>query len=147
MSFIVAPLNTEDAAAVKQLLIAGLSERWGRYEPGFNPDIESFPSSYSDSLTLVAKSEGVVVGTGTLRTVSARRAEVVRMSTASNRRRSGIATAILKLLLEHARANGVQEVVLEATSSWESAITFYTKHGFARTHEHAGDTYFAYHLR
>lgn len=147
MSVIVAPLSSEDVPAVKQLLIAGLSERWGEYGPRYNPDIEAFPSSDSGSLVLVAKSVGLVVGTGTLRPISARQAEVVRMSTAPSSRRSGVASTILSLLLAHARATGVSEVVLETTSSWASAIAFYTKHGFAKTHEHDGDTHFAYHLR
>jgi ribosomal protein S18 acetylase RimI-like enzyme len=147
MSVIVAPLNTEDVAAVKQLLVAGLSERWGSYEPTYNPDIEAFPSSYSNSLILVAKSELGVVGTGTLRPISARQAEVVRMSTCPRSRRNGVASKILTLLLEHARTTGVQEVVLETTSSWASAIAFYTKHGFAKTHEQNGDTHFVRHLQ
>jgi ribosomal protein S18 acetylase RimI-like enzyme len=61
--------------------------------------------------------------------------------------RTGVASRILTLLLEHARNSGVQEVVLETTSTWDSAIAFYTKHGFAKTHEQNGDTHFAYHLR
>jgi ribosomal protein S18 acetylase RimI-like enzyme len=44
-------------------------------------------------------------------------------------------------LLEHARAVGAHEVVLETTSSWASAIHFYAKHGFVRTHEQGGNTY------
>ncbi|MBK1616380.1 hypothetical protein CKO44_23330 [Rubrivivax gelatinosus] len=142
MSVIVTPLNPRDVPAVKQFLIAGLSERWGAYESRYNPDIELFQSYYADSLTLVAKSAGVVVGTGTLHPISARRAEIVRMSTAIDSRRHGVAGQILMLLLDHARARGVQEVVLETTSSWASAIAFYTKHGFAKTHEQDGDTHF-----
>ncbi|MBZ8139279.1 hypothetical protein CLD22_05105 [Rubrivivax gelatinosus] len=146
MLFTVTPLTPQDVPAVKQLLIAGLSERWGAYDSRYNPDIESFQSHYADSFTLVAKSAGVVVGTGTLRPIGARRAEIVRMSTAIGSRRHGVAGQILKLLLDHARAVGVQEVVLETTSSWASAVAFYTKHGFARTHEQDGDTHFIHRL-
>ena len=73
--------------AVKRLLIAGLTERWGVYEPKYNLDIEGLSSRSSDSLTLVARSAGIVVGTGSLRFGGARRARVVRMSTARERRR------------------------------------------------------------
>ncbi len=147
MSVVVAPLIAEDNAAVRQLLIDGLSERWGAYDPCFNPDLQAFPQSYSGSLILVAKEGLAVVGTGTLRSISPHRVEIVRMSTASSSRRSGVASAILKQLLEHACALGAQAVVLETTTSWASAIAFYTKHGFARTHEQGGDTHFIYHLR
>ena len=147
MSVVVSPLNSEDTAAVKQLLIDGLSERWGAYEPRFNPDLEAFPQSYSGSLILVAKTAGAVVGTGTLRSISPNRVEIVRMSTATSSRRTGVASTVLKHLLEHARAAGAHEVVLETTTSWASAVAFYVKHGFARTHEQGGDTHFIYRLR
>ncbi len=147
MSVVVAPLNAEDTAAVRQLLIDGLSERWGTYDPCFNPDLEAFPQSYLGSLILVAKTAGAVVGTGTLRSISPHRVEIVRMSTAPSSRRTGVASAILKQLLEHARAVGAQEVVLETTSSWASAVGFYTKHGFAQIREQGGDTHFIHHLR
>jgi ribosomal protein S18 acetylase RimI-like enzyme len=147
MSVVVAPLNAEDTAAVRQLLIDGLSERWGAYDPRFNPDLEAFPQSYLGSLILVAKTAGAVVGTGTLRSISSHRVEIVRMSTAASSRRTGVASAILQQLLEHARAVGAQEVVLETTSSWASAVAFYTKHGFAQTREQGGDTHFIQHLR
>lgn len=144
MLVIVAPLKTEDAPAVRQLLIAGLKERWGTYEPRFNPDIETFPESYEGSVILVAKSAGVVVGTGTLRRNTDGQAEVVRMSVASPSRRAGIGSLILSHLMQHAHQRAEHEVVLETTSSWASAIAFYTRHGFIKTHEQGGDTYFRY---
>ena len=103
---IVAPLKTEDASAVRQLLIAGLTERWGSYEASFNPDIEGFPGSYADPFVLVAKQGSVVVGTGTIRQTGASRAEIVRMSVAASSRRTGIGSLILSHLLEFARESG-----------------------------------------
>ena len=141
---IVAPLKTEDTSAVRQLLIAGLTERWGSYEASFNPDIEGFPGSYDDSLVLVAKQAGVVVGTGMLRQTGASRAEIVRMSVAASSRRTGIGSLILSHLLEFARERAVNEVCLETTSSWSSAIKFYARHGFLKTHEHGDDSYFLF---
>ncbi|MBK1616377.1 hypothetical protein CKO44_23315 [Rubrivivax gelatinosus] len=78
MSTIVAPLTRPDVSAVKQILIAGLSERWGAYERRYNPAIESFQNYYAESLSLVAKSAGEVVGIGALYPVGARPAETVR---------------------------------------------------------------------
>ena len=147
MSVVVAPLSSEDSFSVRQLLIDGLAERWGTYEPRFNPDLEAFPQNSSGSLTLVAKTAGAVVGTGTLRSIGPRTFEIVRMSTETGSRRTGVASAILTHLIEHARAVGAHEVVLETTTSWTSAVAFYVKHGFTRTHEQGGDTHFVYHLR
>ena len=140
----VAPLKTEDASAVRQLLIAGLTERWGSYEASFNPDIEDFPGSYDDSCVLVAKQAGLVVGTGTLRQTGASRAEIVRMSVAASSRRTGIGSLILSHLLEFSRERAVHEVWLETTSSWSSAVKFYALHGFLKTHEKGDDSYFLF---
>ena len=141
---IVTPLKTVDVAAVRELLVAGLRERWGTYDPKFNPDIESFPQSYKDSFVLVAKSAGIVVGTGTLRFTGPGQAEVVRMSVASSSRRTGTGSLILSHLLRLARESSAREVSLETTSSWSSAVRFYAQHGFVKTHEQGNDSYFAY---
>lgn len=146
MTIVITPLSAADAVAVQQLLIAGLTERWGHYVPNLNPDIEALPRVSPGSLTLVAKVDGVLVGTGTLRPLVGGRGEIVRMSTALNHRRTGIATSVLKELMAHAQATGMQEIVLETTSSWESAMAFYTLHGFVKTHELAGDSHFTLRL-
>jgi GNAT superfamily N-acetyltransferase len=141
---IVALLKTEDTAAVRELLVAGLKERWGTYDPRLNTDIESFPQSYEDSFVLVAKRANIVVGTGTLRPTGPNRAEVVRMSVASSSRRIGTGSLILSHLLQLAWEHSVQEISLETTSSWSSAVSFYTRHGFIKTHEQGDDSYFVY---
>ena len=138
----VAPLKAEDTSAVRQLLVAGLEERWGTYEGRFNPDIESFPSAYDGALVLVAKDSTQVIGTGTLKVLSPYRAEVVRMSVAKTRRRAGVGSLILGHLLRLAREHGAQEVLLETTSTWGSAVRFYAQHGFRKTHEHGENSYF-----
>lgn len=139
---IVAPLAPEDAPAVRRLLIDGLTERWGSYDASRNPDIGSFPPAGPDTSIVVARLAGQVVGTGTLRLVGPGRAEIVRMSVAAAHRRAGIGKAILDRLLDIARERGASKVCLETTSSWTSAIRFYSRHGFRKTHEEGGDTYF-----
>jgi ribosomal protein S18 acetylase RimI-like enzyme len=146
MTIVITPLSAADAVAVQQLLIAGLTERWGHYVPSLNPDIGALPRVSPGSLTLVAKVDGVLVGTGTLRPLAGGRGEIVRMSTTLNRRRTGIAALVLRELLAHAQTKGMQEIVLETTSSWDSAIALYTKRGFIKTHELAGDSHFALRL-
>ena len=141
---IVAPLKAEDVPAARQLLIAGLTERWGSYEAKFNPDIEDFPGSYDESVVLVAKLADAVVGTGAIRRTGPGQAEVVRMSVASSNRRTGVGSLILSNLLRLAREQGFHEVSLETTSSWTSALEFYTRHGFVKTHEQDGDSYFRF---
>ena len=144
---IIGRLKTEDASCVRQLLIDGLTERWGTYEAHFNPDIKTIPFSYEESSFQVAKLSGQVVGTGILKPIGSDRGEICRMSVASLYRRSGIGSLILSHLIGLAREKGMREVCLETTSSWESAVMFYSRHGFRRTHEAGGNSYFSYVLR
>jgi len=141
---VVAPLNSEDISAARQLLIDGLEERWGSYTAHFNPDVEAFPATYDAALVLVAKESDRIIGTGTLKLLEPHRAEIVRMSVTRAHRRSGVGSRILGDLLNLARQHGVREVVLEITSTWDSAMSFYVQQGFRRTHEQDGNTYFSY---
>lgn len=102
------------------------------------------PRCYEGAFVLVAKKAGVVVGTGTLRPVGPGQAEVVRMSVSSSSRCAGTGSLILLQLLQRAREQSMQEVRLETTSSWLSAVSFYTCLGFVKTHEQGDDSYFVY---
>ena len=144
VQLIVAPLKREDTPAARELLIAGLTERWGSYEARFSPDIEGFPASYDDSVVLIAKRAGEVVGTGALRPTGPGQAEVARMSVASSNRRTGVGSLILSNVLRVAREQGLHEIGLDTTSSWSSAVEFYTRHGFIKTHEQDGNSYFRF---
>jgi ribosomal protein S18 acetylase RimI-like enzyme len=140
----IQPMVSGEVAQVRAILIAGLTERWGRYDAGFNPDIEAFPESYRDALTLVARDVTGPVGTGTLKFIGQGQAEIVRMSVAHTHRQRGIGGDILSALLEAAQSRGYQSVVLETTSVWVSAVNFYLSHGFRKTHERGDDTFFEY---
>ena len=144
---IIAPLTTEDVSCVRQLLVDGLTERWGTYEARQNPDIEMLPLGYQDSVFLVAKLSGHVVGSGILRPIGSDRGEICRMSVAVSHRRAGIGSLILSHLLCRASELHMREVCLETTSSWDSAVKFYIRHGFRRTHEEGSNSYFSYGLR
>ncbi len=143
----IARLEAKEASCVRQLLVDGLKERWGTYEARFNPDIEMIPLSYEDSFFLSAKLSGQVVGTGVLKPIGSHRGEIRRMSVAQSHRRVGIGTLILSHLLGLAHELRMREVCLETTSSWESAVKFYSRHGFRTTHEEDGNSYFSYVLR
>ncbi|WP_052310985.1 GNAT family N-acetyltransferase [Rubrivivax gelatinosus] len=136
------PLAPADVPAVRALLVAGLTERWGGYEPRFNPDIEALAQGFDGRLTLVARRGGTIVGTGALRPAGAGRFEIVRMSVASEHRRQGVGAQVLAALLDAARQRGAHELVLETTRSWQSAIEFYEQHGFRRTHDDGEDAWF-----
>jgi putative acetyltransferase len=73
-----------------------------------------------------------VVGMGALRRLSPTHGEIKSMHTAASHRRSGIATAILRHIMEAARAAGLRRLSLE-TGSWayfQPARALYGRHGF-----------------
>lgn len=135
-----------DQEAVKELILAGLVEHWGFLDPTKNPDLEDIAASYANAYFLVARLEGKIVGTGALVPRGEGCAEVVRMSVSAAHRRLGLGRTILQALVDHARAAGLQRLVLETTETWEGVVQFYLDFGFHITHHQDGDVYFALEL-
>ena len=135
-------LKAEDATAALSVIVAGLTERWGYYEPSFNPDLEDFTGHYRESFILVARQGRTVVGTGILQPTGPESAQILRMSVDKNLRRAGIGSLILDGLLQIADERGVRSITLETTASWESAVEFYKSRGFTPTHQLDGNQYF-----
>ena len=135
-------LEPEDRAQVVAIIVEGLTDRWGTYSATMNPDLERFPESFNDSVILVASNATGPVGVGILRPSSESESEIVRMSVRRPLRGRGIAGAILYELLATARRCGIKAVRVETTATWSSAIAFYEKHGFRRTHVQGGDQHF-----
>jgi GNAT superfamily N-acetyltransferase len=133
---------SSEFAAVRALVVEGLAQRWGRYEASFNPDLESFESTYGSATVLVATFDGRIVGCGILVRDTEQIARFVRMSVSAGLQRKGVGSAILEALLERAANLGCKEVVLETTASWVSAVAFYRRHGFVETMEQDGDQHF-----
>jgi len=138
----VSHFEAQDALAVKELIVQGLAERWGGYDPQFNPDLEDFAGHYGSSVILVAKRGSRIVGVGVLQPEGAGTDRIVRMSVAGDCRRQGVGTQLLQGLLQAARDRGCRRVVLETTASWESAVKFYGSRGFIPTEVRDGDQHF-----
>jgi ribosomal protein S18 acetylase RimI-like enzyme len=139
----VSTLQPHESQAAKALIIAGLTERWGRYDPTHNPDLVDFPNSYRDGQIRVARQGVTIVGVGILIPFRQNTAQIVRMSTAIEYRRQGVGRAILHELIRLAANSGFKELMLETTSTWDSAVAFYEASGFRKTHVVANDTYFS----
>ncbi len=138
--------RTEDQAAVKNLILDGLAEHWGRLDRSKNPDLNDIASSYAGATFLVAWLDGKIVGSGALKPHDAQTAEVVRMSVDKTLRRQGIGRAVLQALISEARAGGFQRVILETTAAWEEVVRFYLDFGFHITHYQDEDVYFVLEL-
>lgn len=136
-------LRESDVSAAVAIIKDGLAEHWGRYESGFNPDLEDFLNSYCDSFILVAKQDSAIVGTGVLQPTGKHLAQIVRMSVKKNLRRLGIGRLILNELIGIAAERALRVIILETTASWTPAIEFYKRHGFTPTHQQDGNQYFS----
>ncbi|XVU29866.1 GNAT family N-acetyltransferase [Actinoplanes sp. CA-054009] len=139
--------TAEDQVAVKELILEGLAERWGRVDPALNSDVEDIAGSYAAGTTLVARRANKVVGTGTIVPRELHVEEVVRLSVAPSARRSGIATRLLGHLIEAASARGAHRIICETSAHWKSAVRLYLNFGFTITHYRDGqfgrDAHFA----
>lgn len=81
---------------------------------------------------LVAYNGETPVGCGALRSLDAATVEIKRMFVVPEGRRRGIARALLRALLEQARALGRTRVVLQTSFRQSEAITLYEQEGFVR---------------
>ncbi len=78
----------------------------------------------------VAVADDSVAGFVVTRTVSDE-VEIVNLAVAPQRRRQGIAAALLTDALDAAQRAGARRVFLEVRESNSAALAFYTRHGFA----------------
>jgi len=140
---IVQPFCPADQAEAKSLILAGLVDHWGVLDPTKNPDLEDIAAAYAGATLLVARLAGRIVATGALVPRGEGVAEIVRMSVARDLRRRGLGRSILTRLIDHARGDGLRQVVLETTDTWQEVIAFYLDFGFHITHYAGGDVYFA----
>lgn len=134
--------ETRDQEAAKSLILAGLVEHWGWLDPDKNPDLNDIAASYACGTFLTAWEGEDLVGTGALIPEGDQTARIVRMSVASRARRRGVASTVLKSLIEKAKATGCRQIVLETNTTWENAIEFYRHHGFILDHEADGESHF-----
>lgn len=134
--------QASDQAAVKRLILAGLVEHWGFLDETKNPDLDDIAASYAGAAFLVGRQGERIVGCGALVPRTSTTAEIVRMSVAKDLRQQGLGRQILGALLDHARAQGFQRVILETTATWSEVVSFYQRCGFHITHYQDGDVYF-----
>lgn len=138
----ILPAYPGEYPVVKALIIQGLTQRWGKYDASFNRDLEDFAKSYSQTTALVAKIDGLIIGCGVLIKEGDTVGRIVRMTVCADHQRTGVGRKILNALLAAAQTAGYREVLLETTSTWESAVAFYTACGFVSVKVENGDQHF-----
>ena len=141
----VRPFVADDHVSVRDLILAGMRERWGdAYEPSANADLDDITANYVDrgADVLVIEVEGRIVATGTLVPLNHRTGQIVRMSVDALPRRTGLAREVVEELLGRARERGLAEVIVLTDTPWASARALYRACGFVETGHDDTDTHF-----
>ena len=140
----VRPFTGADQQAVRDLVLAGLQDRWGTLDPSLNPDLEDMGGHYGrlGGQTVVAEIDGEIVGTGTLYRGDAAAAVLARMSVSGAHRGRGIGKRLVRELADGARAAGYTRIECETTDSWQDAISLYLACGFEIVDRRDGDVFF-----
>ena len=120
----IRPIRVQEAPQARQLILAGLQEKWGDLDPSRNPDLDDIVASYSNGVFLVAILGSEIIGTGGLVPEAESTARIVRMWVAESYRGGGLGTEILEQLLKAATTQRYWRVVVETTASWEDAVEF-----------------------
>lgn len=136
----------DDKDAVRQLVLAGLAERWGSaFDPGHNADLDDLAASYlgrGAEIVVVVDEGGSIVATGTLVPETDRRGRLVRVSVDGGRRREGLARAVVDELVRRARRRGIRNVVVSTDTPWASAMALYRSCGFTELGRDDVETHF-----
>ena len=123
------PFDHPDAVALRTAQRAELTARYG------TPDSEPGPAPTAADTTvflLARDTAGRPVGCGALRELGDGTGEVKRMYVVPERRRSGVAGAVLAALEAEAARRGWTLLKLETGTEQPDAMAFYERHGYQR---------------
>jgi putative acetyltransferase len=128
MSFEIRTFERSDQDAARTIIVDGLSERLGPFEPERHQDLEDIFSSFD--VFLVVTHDGAIIGTGGLHVESSEVGHVGRIATARAFRGRGAARLILQALIRIARERGLKRLQLETGHDWTDVIQWYERVGF-----------------
>ena len=140
---VIRAFTPSDQAAAQRLILEGLGEHFGTVDETRNPDIDDIAANYVGlgHFFLVAEDALGLVGTAALVFEGTARAQVVRVSVASRRRRQGLAKALVVRLIETGRSRGLARLWMETNDDWEPAIELYRACGFTPYDHRDGNIY------
>lgn len=116
------PMNASHTAQIAALERECFSDPWS--ENSIRQELENELSFW-----LVAEEDGEVVGYVGSQTVLGE-SDVMNLAVSPNRRRRGIAKALMQALETHLAHAGSEKLTLEVRASNEAAIALYTRLGF-----------------
>lgn len=131
-------LGPADAAAYREIRLEGLErhpEAFGStHEIEAGLSLEDFARRVAEVATFAAERDGRLLGLAGLARESSpkrrHRGTLVRMYVRPEARGSGAADALVEAVLDHARAEGLDSVILAVTVGNQAAGRLYDRHGF-----------------
>lgn len=145
MAVVIRAFEPGDQAAVRDLVLAGLAERWGpAFDPARNTDLDDMAASYLSrgGEIVVAVEGGSIVATGTLVPDGPRQGRIVRVSVDANRRGEGLGRRVVAELVRRAGELHMHHVVASTDTPWLSAVALYRSCGFAELGRDDVETHF-----
>ena len=96
--------------------------------------LEGMEASHArpQGIILLAEADGLPVGCGMSHALDARTSEIKRVYVSPEARGAGIAAALCRALIDQARADGFDRVVLDTSKELAGAQRLYDSLGFAR---------------
>ena len=136
--FVIRRLGPADAAAYREIRLEGLErhpEAFGStYETEAGLSLEDFARRVAEVATFAAERDGRLLGLAGLAMESStkrrHRGTLIRMYVRPEARGSGAADALVEAVLDHARAEGLDAVLLAVITEAEPARRLYERHGF-----------------
>ncbi|MGO4127287.1 N-acetyltransferase family protein [Inquilinus sp. YAF38] len=136
--FVIRRLEAADAAAYREIRLEGLErhpEAFGStYEAEAALSPEDFVRRVTEVPTFAAERDGRLLGLVGLARESGvkrrHRGTLIRMYVRPEARGSGAADALVEAVLDHARAEGLDAVLLAVITEAEPARRLYERHGF-----------------
>jgi len=116
-----------------------MRERWGdAYDSTYNADADDLWASYvleRDAEVRVVELDGAVVAVGALVPDGPGTGRLVRVAVDGRHRRQGLASMIVRGLLEAARTRGMAAVRVSTDRPWTDAVALYRSCGFEQSGE------------
>jgi GNAT superfamily N-acetyltransferase len=136
--FVIRRLEAADAAAYREIRLEGLErhpEAFGStYEAEAALSPEDFVRRVTEVPTFAAERDGRLLGLVGLARESGvkrrHRGTLIRMYVRPEARGTGAANALVEAVLDHARAEGLDAVLLAVITEAEPARRLYERHGF-----------------
>jgi ribosomal protein S18 acetylase RimI-like enzyme len=130
---VIRDFDRGDQAAVRDLVLEGLRERWGdAFDAAVNPDLDDIGATYvdvgADVVVLVA--DGRILATGTLAPGDPGQGRILRLAVDRRHRRQGLGRLVVDELVARARRRGLRELAVLTDTPWASAVALYRSCGF-----------------